>query len=354
MEDKSIFYYILGISIAILIIFILSYKQDRTRLINGVIFNVFLMFTSLTIIAATQIFKSIIINIVAVFIFIVVSLIFVLGFYILMFGCLINARIVFKRERHSLSNMLTLFMGLLLLVLYIISIFNIDRIHPIVVYLSGYITLILIYFILSFFNYLLSSILYVLYRPKYDKDYIIVLGSGLINGDEVSKLLGGRIDKAIDFYNKQKIKGKNSKIIFSGGQGKDETISEALAMQKYAINKGVNKIDTILEDKSTNTIDNFKFSKEKMDKLGIEDYKSVFSTSSYHVFRAAIYAKKIGLKITGIGAKTAFYYLPNAMIREYIAIIFMKKKSYIIKISLLTILFMFLVIINYLNSKYLK
>ena len=59
-------------------------------------------------------------------------------------------------------------------------------------------------------------------------------------------------------------------------------------------------------------------------------YKCIYATSNYHLLRAGIYARKAGLKINGIGAKTAFYFLPNAILREYIAYIYVYFKQNIV------------------------
>lgn len=51
----------------------------------------------------------------------------------------------------------------------------------------------------------------------------------------------------------------------------------------------------------------------------------MFTTNNYHVFRAAMYAKRANLKADGVGSKTAFYFLPTAMIREFIGILSRQK-----------------------------
>jgi uncharacterized SAM-binding protein YcdF (DUF218 family) len=71
------------------------------------------------------------------------------------------------------------------------------------------------------------------------------------------------------------------------------------------------------------------FSKEIMDSLKPKGkYKSIFTTNNFHLFRAGIYARQAGLNSQGIGSKTAFYYWPNAMIREYVAIVVMGRKRH--------------------------
>ena len=342
MTDKGMLYYFIAISLLIFIFFVILYKSDRTRLFNGTVFNIFILSASLTIFTAGFIYRSL-------FLMIIVGLPFTLlllfGMITLIVGSIINGLIVLKKERKSLSNLLTLLFGIFLFVFIVVNNIFFDRLPFLFKTILSIIEILIIYFIISFFNYFITSILYRIIKPKYNKDYIIVLGSGLIGGNKVSKLLGSRIDKAIDFYNKQKSHNKNSKIIFSGGQGLDETISEGEAMKNYALEKNVPLEDIIVENKSTTTYENFLFSKEIIEKRD-KNAEIVFSTSNYHVFRAAIYAKKVGLNVIGMGAKTANYYLPNAFIREYIAILVMNKKKYSIKISIIVVLFSILLVLQ--------
>lgn len=69
-----------------------------------------------------------------------------------------------------------------------------------------------------FFAFLIYSWLYQKLSDRHHYDYVIIHGSGLIDGQYVTPLLKGRADKAIEAY--QKMPG--SKIIASGGQGADE------------------------------------------------------------------------------------------------------------------------------------
>ena len=59
-------------------------------------------------------------------------------------------------------------------------------------------------------------------------------------------------------------------------------------MKRYLISKEVDENDIILEDKSTSTFENMKFSKEKIS----DDAKVLFSTSDYHVLRSGIIAAR--------------------------------------------------------------
>ena len=184
--------------------------------------------------------------------------------------------------------------------------------------------------------------------PKFDKDYIIILGCKIKDDGTLPPLLKSRVDRAIEFSNMQK-EATNKDIIFvpSGGKGNDEVISEAEAMKNYLLDQGISKKNIIVENKSKNTIENIKFSnkliKEKNDKANV-----AFSTTNYHVFRAGIIATNQNLSMEGIGSKTRVYYWINAFIREFIATLVSEKKSHIKTIIVLTIILLINVLIAFL------
>lgn len=107
------------------------------------------------------------------------------------------------------------------------------------------------------------------------------------------------------------------KFIMSGGQGPDEQLSEAAAMKNYAAEHGISQEMILLEDQSTNTLQNMKFSKTVAEKdFGSNHFKAAFFSSNFHILRAGLLARQVNLQANGIGARTRFYYLPNAIIRE--------------------------------------
>lgn len=325
-------------------LFIILYLHDKRRLINGFLFNlfIFLCYLDIAYFAFSTSNKFLLFLILAP-----TFIILIFGIYIAIIGLFINARIVIEKEGKRLPNLLTLLLGIALLIQVISNIILPARFFSsdINVFLSGFV-LIEVYYFLSVFNFLMLSLLYSFNKPKLNQDFIIVLGSRVI-GMKVPPLLAGRIEKAIEFYNNQAKISKPPKIIFSGGQGSGEEISEAIAMQNYAISKGIPPEDTIAEDKSVNTQQNMRFSKNIMDKLMPNGYKSIFVTNNYHLLRAGIYAKMAGLKSEGLASRTAIYFIPNALIREYIALVVMNKKRHIFIVSFILICSFLLALINH-------
>lgn len=151
--------------------------------------------------------------------------------------------------------------------------------------------------------------------------FVIIHGCGLSGGEKMTRLLSNRVDKAIEIYNKCRVKPV---IIPSGGQGPDEKLSEAQAMKNYLLSNGIPEKHIVLEDRSATTRENLANSKEIIDARGGARRIALVS-SNYHVYRCLRLAREVGLKCTGIGAKVAFYFWPSALIREFIAIFLTKR-----------------------------
>lgn len=321
-------------------IFLFLWLREPRRLINGITFSIF--FFSFLAELAVLIFSTGNLPFVVVMgtlFLLIIGVIFItmISMWLLL---LWNAFIVWKRESHTLSNMLTLLLGIFLVVLWFANIFLSAHAKFLPDWLNVLISglpIVGAYLILCSYNFLVNVLLYQFFPKRYKANYLIVLGAGLINGDTVSRLLGNRIDSAIKFANKQMKKGRPTpKIVFSGGQGNDEKLSEAQAMANYAIDHGWDKDQIILEDQSKNTLQNMQFSKKAIqDDYGSSKAYIKFFSNNYHIFRAGLYARMAGLAANGVGAPTRFYFLPNALIREFVAILIMNKKRHIIMISII-------------------
>lgn len=151
----------------------------------------------------------------------------------------------------------------------------------------------------------------------YTEDAVIVLGAG-IKGENPSLPLVRRLDKAAEYYEKN----PDAVIVVSGGQGFQEDITEALAMERYLIRKGVPAESIIKEEYATSTFENFKLSKEILDKHFAGEYKTVFITNDFHVYRASRLAKLAGVNnVSHISGITEWYTLPVNYFRECFAVL---------------------------------
>lgn len=159
------------------------------------------------------------------------------------------------------------------------------------------------------------------HEPDKDKDFLIVLGCALKKDGTPTPLLQGRLDRAIDFYSKQKERtGKELMFITSGGQGADEVIPESSAMKRYLIEHGIPEERIIEENQSTSTYENMLYSKDKIWEIDPEG-KVAFSTTNYHVFRSGLFARRVKMRAVGMGADTKWYFWPNAAVREFIGLL---------------------------------
>lgn len=204
---------------------------------------------------------------------------------------------------------------------------------------------------LSYFYTLIIATLYCNIKaskhiPEYNKDFVIILGSKIKKDGTLTPLLKGRVDRAISFGNKQYELTKR-KIVYipSGGKGSDEKIAEAEAIKNYLIKEGIKENQIIVENKSTSTIENMRFSKSKIDKIN-NNANICFSTTNYHVFRSGVIASNEGIDCDGMGSKTKWYFYTNALIREFLASIIQDWKSHIILLIMINFSLLILIVIG--------
>lgn len=147
-----------------------------------------------------------------------------------------------------------------------------------------------------------------------DLDYLIVLGAQLKpNGP--SYVLQMRLDKAYDYL----IENEETKVIVSGGQGRNEPDSEAQGMHDYLVERGIASERIILEDRSKDTNENIRYSMQFMD-AGNSSIGIV--SNNFHIFRAVHLAEAAGCgEVYGFPAKSDPGYLPNNMLREFFGVI---------------------------------
>ncbi|HFF8383540.1 TPA: YdcF family protein, partial [Enterococcus faecium] len=312
-------------------IFAFFYFKEKRRLINGVLFNTFLIvfggYLGWLLIETQNIFIGGLLALIGIPILILLAI----GIYILIIFLFWNGVVVMKKESRSLANLLTLLLGVALTIFLILDYTLVHWLPQWANALFAVIPFIFAYLLIVFFNFMTVSILYQFNRPRYNQDYIVVLGAGLIDGERVSPLLAKRINKAIAFYWAQSKATLNPPVLLmSGGKGTDEKVAEAIAMKQYALEKGIPERDILVETNSTTTLENMLFSKEIMDQQMNGPYRAIFTSNNYHIFRAGLYARQAKLNANGIGAKTALYYLPNAILREFIAILVLHKKRHLI------------------------
>ncbi len=174
------------------------------------------------------------------------------------------------------------------------------------------------------------------YEPEKDKDYLIVLGCAIRRDGTPTPLLRGRLERALRFARAQEAQtGRAPIFVLSGGQGADETVSEAECMRRWLAEQGVPAERMLLEDRSTDTAENMAFSKELIFARDPQA-RVAFSTNKFHVFRSGIKARRVKLRAVGMGCKSKWYFWPNAAVREFIGLLTQHKgKQLLILLSLI-------------------
>ena len=150
--------------------------------------------------------------------------------------------------------------------------------------------------------------------PEKDLDYVILLGAG-VNGTTPSKPLAKRIEEGYIYMSDN----PDTILIASGGQGMFESISEAECIKNELVRLGTDESRIILEDRSTSTIENLRFSREIINN---DNCKVGIITNSFHEYRAGLIAKEAGYKETySVPAVTLFPVGIHYMLREFFGVV---------------------------------
>lgn len=161
--------------------------------------------------------------------------------------------------------------------------------------------MILCFIIISILIYTASSIyLYGINNDLTKSDAVIVLGAA-VWGEEPSPVFKERIDHAIWLY-------KNDyadKIIFTGGQGKNEEIAESIVAKKYAEENSIPSNDILIETESKITQQNLYYAKLLTDANGMKNF--IIVSDPLHMKRAMLMAEDYGLKAHSSPTPTTRY-----------------------------------------------
>ena len=151
-------------------------------------------------------------------------------------------------------------------------------------------------------------------EPEKEAEYMIVLGAQ-VRGDTPSLTLKSRIDAAAKYL----MTHPELKVICSGGQGKGENLSEAMAIKNGLIASGIDPSRILLEDQSTNTVENLRFC---LSLLPDASTKTIIVTNDFHCMRAGLIAKKCGYANSStLSAGQFLLTTPHYFIREFFALV---------------------------------
>lgn len=287
--------------------------RDRRRLSNAIWLGISLVMLLLLLAEAGQDNPVISLPLILAF------MLAVLGLALLPLALLANGLVMVRREGRSLGNLLSLLAGFGLIGLMAYFGWGISQSNDWIRGSAIGLFLVSAYVAFLFVSLLLYSVIYGRTGRRSGFDGIVVLGAGLI-GSRVPPLLASRLDRALRLYRRDRASGRSPVIVVSGGQGADEDVSEAAAMRQYLLERDVPEDDVVLEDQATTTAENLKYSKKLLAERGLNGRVAAV-TNNYHVFRTAVLSRDQGLRLQVIGSPTAWYFVPSAFLREFVALL---------------------------------
>lgn len=222
----------------------------------------------------------------------------------------------FSRGRHFLKNMC---INAYQLALFLIACFYISTVSiPVINVLALWLSAIAFSTFFAFICYVSWSSAFGSHSFHKNVDLIMVLGAGIFT-EQVTPMLAERLNRAINVYHSQ---AKPVYFLVSGGQGLDEPITEALAMKRYLIAKGIPEDIILMENQSTNTYTNFLYSKPIIETHFKRQSQLICVTSQFHILRSLRLAEKLGLKFEGIGSHTPYHFFSRALIKDFLGVMY--------------------------------
>ena len=131
-------------------------------------------------------------------------------------------------------------------------------------------------------------------------DVAIVLGAGSHAG-KLSPVFRERVNHALDLYQRQKV----SYILFTGGFGTGQNISDSQAAKAYALLKGVAEKHILLEEKSQVTWENLVEAKQLMQANQLK--MALLVSDPLHMKRAMTMAEHLGIEVLSSPTPTSMY-----------------------------------------------
>lgn len=142
---------------------------------------------------------------------------------------------------------------------------------------------------------------------------VLVLGAR-VSGAGLSKTLRCRVQAAADY-----LRGHPAAAcITTGGQGRDEPCSEGEAAKRALEALGIEPGRITAETRSRTTLENLRFSKAILAEMGCGP-AVVIATQGYHMRRACMMARHIGLLPHPLYAESNPRALPKNLCREALA-----------------------------------
>lgn len=157
------------------------------------------------------------------------------------------------------------------------------------------------------------------FSPSVEGSGIVLVFGCRTYGKTPGRQLTARLDCALRLLHEN----PDLICIVSGGQGENETVSEAVSMQNYLSEHGIASERIFIEDQSTSTIENIQYSVALIQNHGLQDDPIIAVSSFYHLPRIALLGSYYQLPFSGFtGAYIGNPFVTvSDIVREYMAYI---------------------------------
>ena len=153
--------------------------------------------------------------------------------------------------------------------------------------------------------------------PEQAPEFVVVLGAQT-HGAEPSLTLKKRLDRAYEYMTEH----PEAVVFVSGGQGPDETQTEASVMAAYLERRGIAPGRIVQETQASDTRENLSFSAELAAARGVDTGSVLIITSDFHMARAKYIAGTLGMTAYGLTSDTWPWILKvNYELREVFAFV---------------------------------
>lgn len=122
-----------------------------------------------------------------------------------------------------------------------------------------------------------------------EADAILVMGAAQYNG-RPSPVLKARLDHALDLYRR----GYAPRLIFTGGVGHGDTLSEGEVSRRYAVDAGVPDSVILVERRGVTSAESMGYAAALMRANGL--HTALVVSDSYHMMRLDVLARRSGIR----------------------------------------------------------
>lgn len=300
-------------------VFLLVFRRDRRRVRNGVLFLIAVYATVPLVIRLVSTALPL-----GDVLLLAAAVTLLLGVAALGVFLVANGLTMVRKEGRTLGNALSLLAAIALFATPVAAFALIATLTPWGLGLGVLLALVALHLGAAFLVFLSASLLYQLFPRPLAAEGVIVLGSGLVR-NQVSRLLRSRLDRAVTARSDLLARGRDPLLVPSGGRGSDEQRAEGAAMAEYLLEETEVPAERVRPETAARTTEeNLRFSHAILDEAAHRG-PYLIATSRYHAFRAGLIARRLGFADEAVGGPTAFYYVPSATLREFVAVLSYRK-----------------------------